>query len=86
MYIMAPGHNSTAYFINASHQSMYQHVYPHIVATQWIGKKVAASYTLTTIEELLGRVVFYAVLFVLKVISSFQNLLSFMKSYQKFND
>jgi hypothetical protein len=58
MYIMASEPISTAYFINPCHQSMY----PPIVARQRLGKNfTAATNTHATVEELFGRVVFYAI-------------------------
>jgi hypothetical protein len=54
MYIMVPGANSTAYFINPSHQSVCLHVYPPIFAKQRLGKNfAAATNTHAAIEELL---------------------------------
>jgi hypothetical protein len=56
-WLNQPEHISTAYFINASHQSLclYVSVYvSSIVARQRLGKKViAATNTHATIEELL---------------------------------
>jgi hypothetical protein len=73
MYIMTPGHISTAYFINPSHQSVCLHVYPPIVGRQRLGKNpsivarqllernaTAATNTRNNIR-IVGRVVFYAV-------------------------
>jgi hypothetical protein len=51
VYIKAPGHISTTYFVNSSHQSLRLYVY---VATHRLGKNVtAATNTHDTIEELL---------------------------------
>jgi hypothetical protein len=51
LYTMVPEPVSTAYVINASHQSVCLYLY---VAWQWLGKNVtAAMNTHATIEELL---------------------------------
>jgi hypothetical protein len=47
------------YFINLSHHSVCLHVCPYLFVRLWLGKKfIAATNAHTTIEELLGRVVF----------------------------
>jgi hypothetical protein len=43
MYIMAPEPNSTAYYINSSHQSVCLYVYPLIVGRHLLGKNVIAA-------------------------------------------
>jgi hypothetical protein len=54
MYVMYVIPNSTAYFINPSHQSVYLYGYPAIVARQRHGKRyAAATNTHATMEELL---------------------------------
>jgi hypothetical protein len=67
MYIIAPEHISTAYFINPSHQSVCLYVYPpivarlqlgkntHIVSRQQLSKNVTAATNIhTKIEKLLN--------------------------------
>jgi hypothetical protein len=62
MYIMVPEPISTAYFLNASDQSVYLYVYPPIVARQRLSKNfTATTNTHTTIEEFGGRDVFCVV-------------------------
>jgi hypothetical protein len=54
MYIMANEPISMAYFINSSHQSLCQYVYPPIVARQQLSKNITmVTNTHATIEELL---------------------------------
>jgi hypothetical protein len=54
MYIMVPELIPTVNFINPSHQSVCQYVYPLVVARQQLLKKVtAAMYTHAATEELL---------------------------------
>jgi hypothetical protein len=60
-YIMAPESISTAYFINPSHQCVFLHVYPPIVARQWLDKHVPAAMNTHNKSRIVERVVFYTV-------------------------
>jgi hypothetical protein len=58
MCIMATEPISTAYFINAFHQSMWLYVY---IARQRLGKNVTAATNTGNNRRIVGRVVLYAV-------------------------
>jgi hypothetical protein len=62
IYVMAPDPISEAYFINPSPQSLCLYVHPHNVARQRLGKNVTAVTDIHNNREIVGHVVFYAVL------------------------
>jgi hypothetical protein len=54
MYIMAPKPISAMYFVNHSHWSVCLHVYPTVVARQWLSKNhIVVMNTCATMVELL---------------------------------